>query len=285
MKRGASLLLLTAAAASLWAQRSGMRYTGDRGFTVARSNDWQPGRRDGRCIIRVTIDDEADVELRGDRVRIWVIKGAPGEDQRNPGSECNAPLPNRGIRNFRFRGVDGRGNVRLVQEPRDSNGNVAVVNIQDPKGGSEGYTYELTWESNGFGGGGNSGGGGFFPGGSGGSGSGGGFFPGGGGLPEMNVSTTGFGSLFHNGTNYRLNELFVRVQRNTCEVALMSDQGQRVEMNGFTADNRPECQLNRSNNGRLNGQARFTLNGNRITQVELNGTMNGSSFRGTFRPR
>ncbi len=44
---------------------------------------------------------------------------------------------------FRFTGVDGRGRVNLVQDPR--NGGVAVIRIEDPKGGREGYTFDLEW--------------------------------------------------------------------------------------------------------------------------------------------
>jgi hypothetical protein len=48
-------------------------------------------------------------------------------------------LPTSGdIRNFRFRGIDRRGNPRLVQQPGSGNYYVAVVNVQDPKGGDEG---------------------------------------------------------------------------------------------------------------------------------------------------
>jgi hypothetical protein len=163
-----SLILLTAAALCVSAQyrgRTGINYVDDgQTFQVRRSNDYSENRRDGRCRVRVRIDDEADVELRGDTIRIHVIKGGPGRDE---GTECNAPLPTSGnITNFRFRGIDGRGTPRLVQEPAARNYYVAVVNIQDPRGGSEGYTYELTWNWDGQGGGsGGSGGGGFFPGG------------------------------------------------------------------------------------------------------------------------
>jgi len=46
--------------------------------------------------------------------------------------------------NFRFQGIDGRGNVQLVRDPQGGRG-PAVVRIEDPKGGSEGYTFDLEW--------------------------------------------------------------------------------------------------------------------------------------------
>jgi hypothetical protein len=44
---------------------------------------------------------------------------------------------------FRFRGVDGRGRQDLVRDP--GNGGVAVVRIEDRKGGREGYTFDIMW--------------------------------------------------------------------------------------------------------------------------------------------
>ncbi|HXJ38031.1 MAG TPA: hypothetical protein VNH18_02065, partial [Bryobacteraceae bacterium] len=45
--------------------------------------------------------------------------------------------------NFHFAGVDGRGRQNLTRDPR--NGGVAVVRIEDSDGGSEGYTFDVTW--------------------------------------------------------------------------------------------------------------------------------------------
>jgi hypothetical protein len=46
---------------------------------------------------------------------------------------------------FRFYGVDGRGRQQLVATPRGNRG-VAVVRIDDPHGGREGYTFDVTWK-------------------------------------------------------------------------------------------------------------------------------------------
>jgi hypothetical protein len=50
---------------------------------------------------------------------------------------------------FRFQGIDGRGRVQLVRDPRQNRG-VAVVRIEDSKGGREGYTFDLIWQGGGF---------------------------------------------------------------------------------------------------------------------------------------
>jgi len=69
--------------------------------------------------------------------------------------DCNQSFPNN-PGDFRFQGVDGRGKQTLVRDPR-STGGVAVIRLEDPKGGSEGYTGDIMWkggDSN-WGGGGN----------------------------------------------------------------------------------------------------------------------------------
>jgi hypothetical protein len=57
--------------------------------------------------------------------------------------ECNQVLPNNPGA-FRFQGVDGRGRQQLVRDP-NSSGGVAVIRIEDPQGGSQGYTGDITW--------------------------------------------------------------------------------------------------------------------------------------------
>ena len=97
----------------------------------------------GKCTIEVDVDDVAEVEVRGDSARIHTISGGPSRLRR---FECNGIMPTRPSE-FRFTGVDGRGRQDLVQDPR--NGGVAVIRIEDPKGGREGYTFDLEWRGGG----------------------------------------------------------------------------------------------------------------------------------------
>ncbi|MBI3209835.1 MAG: hypothetical protein HYZ37_13195 [Candidatus Solibacter usitatus] len=115
-------------------------------FVVKKMREWDHRSPDGRCIIRVRVDDEIDAELRGDRVLLRTIGGRPGNDE---GTECTQPLPAGGFTRFSFKGIDGRGEVRLVQEPRLGNNWTAIVAIRDRKGGDEGYTFELSWSTRG----------------------------------------------------------------------------------------------------------------------------------------
>jgi hypothetical protein len=98
----------------------------------------------GKCTIEVVVDGAAEVEIRGDNATLRNLKGQQPEWRR---FECSGVMPNNPA-DFRFSGVDGRGNQQLVRDPR--NGGVAVVQIQDSDNGREGYTFDITWGNSGF---------------------------------------------------------------------------------------------------------------------------------------
>jgi len=103
------------------------------------------GNDAGKCTIEVYVDGSADVEIRGDRGSLRTLSGQPAQWRR---FECSEPMPtNPG--EFRFSGVDGRGKQELVQDPSRGRGS-AIVRIQDPNGGAEGYTFDLVWRGAGF---------------------------------------------------------------------------------------------------------------------------------------
>jgi len=96
----------------------------------------------GQCDIRLRIDGEAEISVRGDLVYIRTISGRDGRDD---GSECNEPLPNRRVEGFRFEGIDGRGEVRLLSEPSRESDFQAIIRIRDSQGGEGGYHFRLSW--------------------------------------------------------------------------------------------------------------------------------------------
>jgi len=114
----------------LWAQ--------DTMRAVVRGN----GNGDhGKCTIEVNIDAVAEVEVSGDSARIHTLAGQPAQLRR---FECSSIIP-RNPNNFKFTGVDGRGQITLVRDPRQTGG-TAVIHIEDPKNGREGYTFDLEWQ-------------------------------------------------------------------------------------------------------------------------------------------
>lgn len=110
------------------------------------------GSGDGKCTYEVEVDGAAEVEINGDRGAIRQLSGRPARWRR---LTCTQPLPNNPS-NFRFRGIDGRGRQQLVRDPNGSGG-VAVIRIEDAKGGSEAYTGDIEWRdgNNNWGGAGN----------------------------------------------------------------------------------------------------------------------------------
>lgn len=110
------------------------------------------GGGDGKCTFEVEVDGAAEVEIRSDRGFIRQLSGQTARWRR---LTCTEPLPNN-PGSFRFRGIDGRGRQQLIRDP-NSSGGVAVVRIEDPKGGAEAYTGDLEWRggNNNFGGVGN----------------------------------------------------------------------------------------------------------------------------------
>ncbi len=95
---------------------------------------------DGKCTFEVEVDGSAEVEIRGDIGNIRQIAGQTATWRR---LTCNQPLPNN-PGNFRFKGIDGRGEQTLARDP-NSSGGVAVIRINDPKGGSHAYTGDIEW--------------------------------------------------------------------------------------------------------------------------------------------
>lgn len=104
------------------------------------------GNGAGKCTIEVYVDGAADIEIHGDRGFLRTVSGQPAQWRR---FECSGPMP-ANPSDFQFRGVDGRGRQELIQDPRSGRG-AAVVRIEDPDGGAEGYTFDLVWRGGGFG--------------------------------------------------------------------------------------------------------------------------------------
>ena len=71
---------------------------------------------DGKCTIEIDVDGSAEVEIRGNTGTIRNLSGQRAAWRR---FVCNGQMPqNPG--DFRFRGIDGRGNVQLLRDPRQA---------------------------------------------------------------------------------------------------------------------------------------------------------------------
>ena len=89
---------------------------------------WDARAREGRCEIRVWVDNRAEVRMRGDAIFVRTVEGSKGRDE---GSECSQPLPYNSVRGFQIRQTAGRSRVTLAQEPSRMNNFTAMIAIED----------------------------------------------------------------------------------------------------------------------------------------------------------
>jgi len=95
----------------------------------------------GKCTVDLVVDGVVEVEIRGDTAVLRNLSGQPPSWRR---FQCTGPLP-RTVGDFRFDPQEGRGRQTLVRDPRQ--GGPAVVRIEDPQGGSEGYKFDIYWST------------------------------------------------------------------------------------------------------------------------------------------
>jgi len=130
-RNGAALLMFCAALPAL----------ADSRFQVRRMTRDDVPFGKGQCDIRLQVDNQVEVALRGDQLSIRTLAG---RDPRDDGSECNAPLP-RDPQGFNFEVKDSRGDIRLLAEPSRRNDWAAIVAIRDSAGGEGRYHFRISW--------------------------------------------------------------------------------------------------------------------------------------------
>lgn len=87
------------------------------------------------------VDEETEVSCHARSCVSSVARGAPvaGEHYK-----FSRPLPARDL-DVRLEDADGRGEIRLVEQPRERNHYTAKISIRDPQGGSGEYSFTLVW--------------------------------------------------------------------------------------------------------------------------------------------
>jgi hypothetical protein len=95
---------------------------------------WDQKQREGRCQIRLWVDDRAEVRLRGDRIWVTTLQGAKGRDE---GSACSQALPFNAVRDFQIRQIAGRSRVAMAQDPSRANNYTAMFSVEDRQGGGD----------------------------------------------------------------------------------------------------------------------------------------------------
>jgi len=114
----------------------------DTQFRIRQMTRDDVPRGKGQCDIRLQVDNTVDVMVRGDMV---FARTLAGQDARDDGSECNAPLPRRDMPDLAFEVKDSRNEIRLIDSPNRRNDFAAVVHIRDSDGGFGRYHFRLSW--------------------------------------------------------------------------------------------------------------------------------------------
>ncbi len=132
--------LACAAAAALLAASAGAAAQEESRTKVLRDTQWNLAALEGRCQLRVWVDDRARVRLRGDEIWVQTRSGQRSFDQ---GSHCNQPLPFHGVEDFRVTAERGRGGIDQVQSPTRRNNYTGSVLVNDPQDGGAVYVIDI----------------------------------------------------------------------------------------------------------------------------------------------
>jgi hypothetical protein len=97
--------------------------------------------REDRVAWSGRVDQEALVNCRAKSCVSEAARGAPVTAEKFKFSRA---LPDRDV-DVRLEQAEGRGEIRLVEQPRENNHFTARVSIRDPQDGSGEYSFLLTW--------------------------------------------------------------------------------------------------------------------------------------------
>ena len=91
---------------------------------------------------RGEVDGVDEIQIRGSSVRVNHLEAQPIQNQDY---RFSAPLPRSDVR-VKLVKKKGRGKVRLIEQPSSRNNYTATVEVDDSKGGSDRYEFELRWD-------------------------------------------------------------------------------------------------------------------------------------------
>ena len=102
----------------------------------ARTKDYDPKARKGQFDLRLRIDEEVEVLVRGGSIHYEVIGGREPCDD---GSEYSQEIPRAIFKKFEVEKKDGRGNILVLETPSIQNEFHLKMRFIDRKGGEDGY--------------------------------------------------------------------------------------------------------------------------------------------------
>ena len=100
------------------------------------------GARVGSVLWRGTVDDRVQLVIKGGRLDVSTISGRPYPEGN---FSFTSSLPRRNV-NVEVNKRNGRGDVRVIQQPDRNNDYTAIIEISDKDGGAKEYQLEISWQ-------------------------------------------------------------------------------------------------------------------------------------------
>lgn len=130
--------------ASLAAPAQEYRYDDQYVYRLGRAADWNLSADTGSCHLRISVDDRASVQLRGEQI---IVNTRTGKRSFDEGSVCTQPLPFGHVEDFRITANEARGRIVDVRTPDRRNNYTGGMVIEDPQPGAATYDLVVSWRN------------------------------------------------------------------------------------------------------------------------------------------
>lgn len=98
--------------------------------------------RFGSLEFNARVNQTVVLKIRDDEVWAETLRGRP---LREASYRFTQPLPQMRVQNLQLERLDGRGEIRVLEQPSARNNYTASVLIHDPEGGADQYRFRLRW--------------------------------------------------------------------------------------------------------------------------------------------
>jgi hypothetical protein len=108
----------------------------------ASNQAFERGNKTDKLVWSGRVDEQAIISCQDKTCTSKADRGAPVAEER---FKFSRPLPHRDVE-VTLDDHAGRGDIRLVEQPRERNNYTARVSIRDPQNGSGEYSFTLAWK-------------------------------------------------------------------------------------------------------------------------------------------
>lgn len=104
-----------------------------------------PEVKEGWVQVDAVVDASVVFHIWEKEVTPEILSGAPVKDQK---VEFSGPIPSGSGITWGLEKKDGRGSVKIAEEPSTANGQTLKVRVDDSKGGAARHVFRVTWKKN-----------------------------------------------------------------------------------------------------------------------------------------